>query len=81
MIYTIQTGPEVGGNHLERVLLILLKFHQNTYDFHCFPYENRCGRCSDYPQINENHKHFDEISVKSSERALNDFRKLLGWVL
>ena len=25
---------EVEGNRLECVLLILLKFHQNTYDFH-----------------------------------------------
>ena len=29
------------------------------------------------PQINENHKHFDEISVKSTKHALNDFSQLL----
>ena len=29
------------------------------------------------PQINENHKHFDEISVKLTKHALDDFPQLL----
>ena len=35
------------------------------------------GRSDFHKENNENHRYFDEISVKSSKHPLDDFRKLL----
>ena len=57
--------------------MILQKFHRNAYDFHWFGTSLSPGHSDFHKKINENHRYFDEISVKSTKHALDDFPQLL----
>ena len=60
-----------------RFLLRFHDFYQNTYDFHWFPYENRCGSSVAGTQTsaktNKNHRYFVKISLNFENHEIEGY--------